>query len=157
MKKSMTKGARKDKVMLKLLPILLLALVLALSAVLSIATPALAEEDASSGGGSTTYYTITVTLGAGGSIQYNGGTISPPGGTVSVKEDSDSKTFMITPSSGYIIANVKVDGISNGTVDSYKFSNVHATHTLNVSFDGGWNRSFKYFDNNGVGNPEDAY
>lgn len=80
----------------------------------------------SSGGGTTeTYYTITATAGANGSIT--------PGGSVSVKENTD-KTFTITAASGYEVADVKVDGKSVGAVKSYTFTKVTGNHTIAATF-----------------------
>jgi hypothetical protein len=72
-----------------------------------------------------TSHTITASAGSGGSIS--------PSGTMSVANGT-SKTFGITPSSGYLIANVLVDGVSVGTGPSYTFSNVVADHTIVASF-----------------------
>lgn len=69
-------------------------------------------------------HTITATAGANGSI-------TP--GTVSVME-GDSQVFVFSPHSGYTVANVTVDGVSQGAVTSYKFSNVAASHTISVTF-----------------------
>jgi mannose/cellobiose epimerase-like protein (N-acyl-D-glucosamine 2-epimerase family) len=70
-------------------------------------------------------YTITASASAGGSIT--------PSGTVSVQHGS-SQGFTITPAAGYQISGVMVDGISAGTVGTYSFSNVMASHTINASF-----------------------
>ncbi|MGD8782592.1 MAG: BACON domain-containing carbohydrate-binding protein, partial [Ignavibacteria bacterium] len=70
-------------------------------------------------------YTITASAGSGGSIS--------PSGTVSVNYGS-SKTFTITPSSGYEISSVVVDGTSQGAISSYTFSNVTSNHTISASF-----------------------
>jgi len=70
-------------------------------------------------------YTITATAGAGGTIS--------PSGTVSVQYGS-SQTFTISPSSGYQITNVLVDGVSVGAVSSYTFSSVAANHTISATF-----------------------
>jgi hypothetical protein len=61
-----------------------------------------------------------------------GGTISPSG-TVSVSSGT-SRTFTITPSAGYRVASVLVDGVSVGAVTTYAFSNVTANHTIAVTF-----------------------
>jgi hypothetical protein len=45
-----------------------------------------------------------------------------------------AKTFAITPSAGYTVSEVKVDGVSVGAVSSYSFANVTANHTLTASF-----------------------
>jgi len=70
-------------------------------------------------------YTITASAGTGGSIS--------PSGSVSVNQGA-SKTFTITPNTGYRISNVKVDNTSVGAVTSYTFFNVTATHTIQASF-----------------------
>jgi hypothetical protein len=72
-----------------------------------------------------TYYTITASVGTGGSI-------SPSGG-VTVQSGA-SQTFTITPNSGYRIGSVTVDGVSQGAVTSYTFSAVTTNHTIVASF-----------------------
>ncbi len=69
--------------------------------------------------------TITATAGAGGSIT--------PSGAVSVTFGTD-KTFTITPSGGYRIADVTVDGTSVGAVGSYTFKSISAAHTIAATF-----------------------
>ncbi|BBO78132.1 hypothetical protein DSCW_55490 [Desulfosarcina widdelii] len=73
----------------------------------------------------TTTYTITAAAGNNGSIS--------PSGSVAVAEDAD-QTFTITPDSGYSIADVLVDGVSQGAIASYAFSQVAADHTITVEF-----------------------
>jgi chitinase len=75
--------------------------------------------------GGTTTYTITANAGTGGSIS--------PAGTVVVNSGA-SQSFTITPSSGYSVASVTVDGSSKGAITSYTFSNVTADHTISASF-----------------------
>ncbi len=70
-------------------------------------------------------FTITASAGTGGSIS--------PSGAVSIGYGA-SKTFTITPNSGYRVAGVLVDGISVGAVTTYTFSNVTANHTIAASF-----------------------
>ena len=70
-------------------------------------------------------FTITASAGQGGSIT--------PSGAVSV-EKNGSQTFTITPSEGYEIAAVIVDGTSQGAVDTYTFENVTEAHTITASF-----------------------
>ncbi|WP_243373472.1 malectin domain-containing carbohydrate-binding protein [Geotalea sp. SG265] len=70
-------------------------------------------------------YTISATAGTGGTIS--------PAGTTTVTYGS-SKTYTIAPSSGYKVADVKVDGVSVGAVTSYNFSNITANHTVAASF-----------------------
>jgi hypothetical protein len=59
------------------------------------------------------------------------GTITP--GTQTVNYD-DSVTFTITPDAGYSIVDVLVDGVSQGAIPSYTFSNVTADHTITAVF-----------------------
>ncbi len=70
-------------------------------------------------------YTISASAGSGGSIS--------PSGSVGVAQGA-SQTFTITPSTGYSVSSVVVDGSSVGAVASYTFSNVQATHTILASF-----------------------
>ena len=70
-------------------------------------------------------YTITATAGTGGSIA--------PSGAVTVGFGG-SQAFAITPSTGYHVADVLVDGVSAGAVTSYTFNNVTANHTIAASF-----------------------
>ena len=62
-----------------------------------------------------------------------GGTISPSG-TASVNY-GDSKTFTITPSYGYKVSDVKIDGKSIGPVSSYTFTNIIQDHTIEAIFE----------------------
>jgi uncharacterized repeat protein (TIGR02543 family) len=71
-------------------------------------------------------YTITATAGANGSIT--------PEGDVTVIEGNDS-FFEIVPDTDYQIADVLVDGVSVGAVESYEFTNVIANHTIEASFE----------------------
>ncbi|MFO7560633.1 MAG: hypothetical protein R6X10_17520 [Desulfobacterales bacterium] len=70
-------------------------------------------------------YTITASAGPNGAIS--------PSGSVSADYGS-SKTFAFTPSSGYRIENVLVDGASVGAVSSYTFSSIASDHTIAASF-----------------------
>jgi hypothetical protein len=72
-----------------------------------------------------TQFTITASAGTGGSIS--------PTGNVLVNQGS-SQTFTITPSSGYIVYSVAVDGVDQGALTSYTFSNVQANHTIAADF-----------------------
>ena len=69
--------------------------------------------------------TITASAGANGSIS--------PSGTVVVDYGSDN-TFTLTPSAGYHVADVLVDGVSVGAVPEYTFTGVAANHTISASF-----------------------
>ncbi len=70
-------------------------------------------------------YTITASAGANGTIT--------PSGAVSVNLGA-SKTFTMTPSSGYSVSSVTVDGVNQGAPTSYTFSNVTANHTIAAAF-----------------------
>jgi len=72
-----------------------------------------------------TEYIITATAGANG-------TITPPG-SVTVLE-GNNQTFDIAADSGYYINDVLVDGMSQGAITSYTFSNVQSDHTISASF-----------------------
>jgi hypothetical protein len=69
-------------------------------------------------------YTITVTAGANGSI-------SPATGSVNC---GDNATYTISPDPGYGVADVIVDGLSQGAITSYTFTNVQANHTISATF-----------------------
>ncbi len=71
------------------------------------------------------YYTIAASAGPGGSISPSGAVSVSPGG---------SQAFNITATSGYQVADVRVDGSSVGAVNSYTFNNVSANHTIEASF-----------------------
>jgi PKD repeat protein len=70
-------------------------------------------------------YTITPTAGTGG-------TISPS--TVQTVNYGGSQTFAIAPNTGYSISTVTVDGVSQGLITSYTFTNVTAIHTISATF-----------------------
>lgn len=70
-------------------------------------------------------HTIISSAGSGGSIS--------PDGEIAVVNGSSS-TFAITSNSGYKIADVLVDGVSQGSVSSYTFNNLTADHTISVQF-----------------------
>jgi len=61
-----------------------------------------------------------------------GGTISPSG--LVCLNSGDSQTFTITPASGYVILDVKADGVSKGTISTWTFTNVTANHTISATF-----------------------
>jgi len=75
-------------------------------------------------------FTITASAGAGGSIS--------PSGSVPVVEGG-SQPFTIAPDGTHHIGDVLVDGVSQGPIGAYLFSNVTADHTIAASFvpDGG--------------------
>jgi len=70
-------------------------------------------------------YSISATANGNGGIT--------PAGTITVNQGSN-QTFNITPSSGYHIDDVLVDGASVGAVSSYTFSNVTANHNISAGF-----------------------
>ncbi len=70
-------------------------------------------------------YTITATADVNGSIT--------PSGTVTVNKGV-SQTFMITPSAGFQVRSVIVDGANNGSVTTYTFTNVTGNHKIDVFF-----------------------
>ncbi len=71
-------------------------------------------------------YAITVT-------QSSNGTISPAS-AANISQGSDL-TFIITPDSGFQIADVLVDGASVGAVSSYTFTNIISNHTITALFE----------------------
>ena len=70
-------------------------------------------------------YTINASAGSNGSIS--------PSGSVNVTAGA-SQAFAITPNSGYIIADVRVNNSSVGAVSSYTFSNVRSNQTISATF-----------------------
>ncbi len=70
-------------------------------------------------------YTINASAGSNGAIS--------PSGNVKVNGGA-SQVFTITPNSGYNVSAVLVDGINQGGITSYTFSNVTANHTILVDF-----------------------
>ncbi len=72
--------------------------------------------------------TFTIVSSAG-----HGGLISPSG-TITVNS-GESKTFTITPNSGYKTSNVKVDGVLKGSVSAYTFTNITSDHSIEATFE----------------------
>ena len=72
-----------------------------------------------------TEYSITASAGANGTIS--------PSGAVKVTAGG-SQTFTISPSYGYVIDTLKVDGIEVTAATSYTFSDVNTNHTIEVTF-----------------------
>ena len=70
-------------------------------------------------------HTITATAG-------NGGSISPSGGVAVV--DGQNQSFTITADVGGSISDVVVDGVSQGAIGSYTFTNVTTDHTIVAYF-----------------------
>ena len=79
-------------------------------------------------------HTITASFGLAIPITVtpaNNGTIIP--GTTSVAENTD-KTFTFTPNTTYAVADVIVDGVSQGTLPTYTFTNVTVPHNIAATF-----------------------
>ena len=70
-------------------------------------------------------HTISASHGTGGSI-------SPVDDVI--VNDGASQTFAITPNAGQHVADVLVDGVSQGAITSYTFSGVSSDHTISASF-----------------------
>ncbi len=75
--------------------------------------------------GDATAFTITASAGVWGRIS--------PSGPVKV-QDGGSQTFNINPDAYYTVADVLVDGVSVGAVNSYTFTNVKGNHTISATF-----------------------
>ena len=71
--------------------------------------------------------TFTITASAGAN-----GTIAPSG--IQTVNYGSNQTFTITPTSGYHVASVLVDGDYVGGVTSFTFTNVTAAHTIAATF-----------------------
>lgn len=69
--------------------------------------------------------TINASAGSGGSITPSGAVTLTPGA---------SQTFGFAANSGYTLTDVAVDGISQGAIPSYNFTNVQADHTISATF-----------------------
>jgi hypothetical protein len=70
-------------------------------------------------------YNITASAGANGSVT--------PSGVTAVNHGA-SQGYTITPAVGYHVDQVLVDGIIQGAITSYTFSNVTAAHTISATF-----------------------
>jgi hypothetical protein len=68
---------------------------------------------------------ITATAGSGGTISPSESVVVPYNG---------NQTFTIVPNQGYLIQDVRVDGVSVGTTGTYTFSNVQAAHAIEAVF-----------------------
>lgn len=73
-----------------------------------------------------TTFLITATAGPNGSIT--------PSGNKTVDRGA-SQTYTMTPNPAFRIADVLVDGVSVGSLSSYTFDNVTASHTIAASFE----------------------
>jgi hypothetical protein len=70
-------------------------------------------------------FTLSVVSGENGVVS--------PANSVTLNSGTD-QTFTITPDAGYHVSDVKVDGVSVGSVSAYTFSQVSADHTLEATF-----------------------
>ncbi|GAK59411.1 hypothetical protein U27_06395 [Candidatus Vecturithrix granuli] len=70
-------------------------------------------------------YTIHASAGEGGTIS--------PNGEIRITQGTD-KTFTVTPNTGYQITQVVVDGIAQGSITTYTFTNVQMNHTIEAQF-----------------------
>ena len=70
-------------------------------------------------------YTITASAGSNGSISNSG---------ASTICEGSNQSYSITPNAGYYIADVLVNGVSQGAITNYTFSNVSTNHTIAASF-----------------------
>jgi len=70
-------------------------------------------------------FTLTGHAGAGGSI-------SPAG--ESVVNYGSSATYTITPNTGFLISDVKIDNVSTGVITSYTFTTVTSDHNVSATF-----------------------
>ncbi len=70
-------------------------------------------------------FNISASAAAGGSIS--------PSGTVPVNSGTN-QTFTITADPGYYITSVVVDGVNQGAIGSYTFTNVTAAHSISATF-----------------------
>ena len=71
-------------------------------------------------------YTLTATAGDHGTIS--------PSGSLTVHQ-GDDQTLTMAPETGYQVADVLVDGASQGAVTSITFNNIGSDHTVSVSFE----------------------
>ena len=72
-----------------------------------------------------TTYTITASAGVGG-------TISPIG--ITTLTTGSSLTYSISANAGYCINSVVVDGVNVGSISTYTFTGIAASHTIAVDF-----------------------
>ncbi|MBT0652939.1 fibronectin type III domain-containing protein [Geobacter luticola] len=85
-------------------------------------------------------YSLTATASAGGTIAPVGSvtTSTATSGTSTITSmtvsQGGSQSFSIIPNAGYSIANVTVDGVSVGAVNTYTFTNVTADHAITATF-----------------------
>jgi hypothetical protein len=70
-------------------------------------------------------YPITASAGVNGAIS--------PSGSIFVTQGTN-QTFTITPNANYRILSVTVDGVNQGAIGSYTFTNLQAGHTISATF-----------------------
>jgi hypothetical protein len=80
-----------------------------------------------------TLHIITATAGSGGTIT--------PNGSIPVIDGTD-QTFNIVPDDGFVIDQVTVDSVSQGSISIYTFPNVTADHTIQATFTQGGGTTF---------------
>jgi len=73
----------------------------------------------------TPQFTIDATAGPNGMI-------APPG--LTLVDYGGNQSYIITPDTGYYVLDVAVDGVSNGSITYYPFTNVVANHTIAATF-----------------------
>jgi hypothetical protein len=71
-------------------------------------------------------YNITSSAGLGGSITPSGAITASGGST---------QNFSISALAGFKISDVKVDGVSKGSITNYSFTNIAANHTIAATFE----------------------
>jgi len=71
-------------------------------------------------------FTITPSAGPNGGIT--------PNTVATLDYGTNSPVYTFTPATDYYVSDVQVDGVSVGPVPSYQFTNVQASHTINVVF-----------------------
>lgn len=71
-------------------------------------------------------YQVTVTAGANGIITSSD--------TSTIVDCGSDKTYTITPDAGFAVQDVLVDGISQGSISTYTFTNITAPHSISASF-----------------------
>jgi uncharacterized repeat protein (TIGR02543 family) len=70
-------------------------------------------------------YTLTPSAGTGGTMTPN---------TAQTVLQGGSATFSIAANTGYHIVSVTIDGVSQGAISSYTFTNVTSNHTISARF-----------------------
>jgi hypothetical protein len=88
--------------------------------------------------GTVTMKNFRISAWSGQAAPYTISIIADPGGTISpssaIVNYGDGLTFAINPDNAMNIIDVKVDGVSQGVISSYTFSNVTSGHTIEAIF-----------------------